>query len=42
MGRKTPISFNLQKYVEKQQLVVSAQQNTKTRRATKQTTLLLI
>ena len=29
MGRKTPISFNLRKYAEKQRPVVSAQQNTK-------------
>ena len=42
MGRKTPISFNLRKYAEKQRPVVSAQKNTKTRRATTQTTLFLI
>ena len=44
MGRKTPISFNLRKYVEEHcnQPVVSAQQNKKTRRTTTQTTLFLI
>ena len=34
MGRKTPISFLLVKYVEKQRPIVSTQQNKKTRRAT--------
>ena len=38
MDRKTSISFNLRK----QRSVVSAQENTKTRRATTQTTLFLI
>ena len=41
MGCKTLISFNLQKYVEKHP-IVSAQQNTKIRWATGQTTLFLI
>ena len=45
MGRKTPISFDLRKCVEKHSLqrsVVNAQQNKKTRRAATHTTFFLI
>ena len=44
MVRKTLITFNLREYIEKHcnGPVVSAQENTKTRRATTHTTLFLI
>ena len=40
MGRKTPISFSLRKVLQRP--VVSALQNSKTKRATTQTTLFLV